>query len=199
MNIADLTALSPFIILAATAVVVMLTIAFYRSHKLTVILTLSGLALSAASLSFVSCMLPRAVTPLLMIDQYALFLYRTYRGGKLCRGRPFILLSGDATGPQRGILSPADHRHARLLRARRGEPLCLVLPRHRTFERLALCPRGLSQAQRPRCRGRHQVPHPGRGLVGIHPFRHGTRVRRDRQHGIQQYRCLRSRFQALTV
>jgi NADH-quinone oxidoreductase subunit N len=73
MNVADLTALSPFIILAATTVVVMLIIAFYRSHTITVILTLSGLVLSAASIPFVSCTLPRAVTPLLMIDHYSLF------------------------------------------------------------------------------------------------------------------------------
>lgn len=73
MNIADLTALSPFIILATTTVVIMLTIAFYRSHKLTVILTLSGLVLSLASLSFISCLIPRAVTPLLLLDHYALF------------------------------------------------------------------------------------------------------------------------------
>lgn len=73
MNIADLTALLPFIVLATTAIVVMLTIAFYRNHKLTVILTLSGLVLSAASLAFVSYMIPRMVTPLLIIDQYALF------------------------------------------------------------------------------------------------------------------------------
>lgn len=51
----------------------MLTIAFYRSHKLTVILTLSGFALSAASLSSISCLIPRMVTPLLIIDHYALF------------------------------------------------------------------------------------------------------------------------------
>ncbi len=73
MSIADLKTLSPFIILAATAVVVMLTIAFNRSHKLTVILTLSGLVLSAASLSLVYGTLPHVVTPLLMIDHYALF------------------------------------------------------------------------------------------------------------------------------
>jgi NADH-quinone oxidoreductase subunit N len=73
MNISDLTALSPFIILAATAVMVMLAIAFYRSHKLTVILTLSGLALSAVSLSSLSRLIPRMVTPLFIIDQYALF------------------------------------------------------------------------------------------------------------------------------
>jgi NADH-quinone oxidoreductase subunit N len=73
MNIADLTALSPFIIMATTAVVVMLAIAFHRNHKLTVILTLSGLALSATSLTSISGLVPRMATPLLIIDQYALF------------------------------------------------------------------------------------------------------------------------------
>jgi NADH-quinone oxidoreductase subunit N len=73
MNVADLIILSPFIILAATAVVVMLTISFYRSHTLTVMLTLSGFALSAASLAFLSGEPPRTVTPLLMIDHHALF------------------------------------------------------------------------------------------------------------------------------
>ncbi len=73
MNITDLTALSPFIILATTAIVVMLAIAFHRNHKLTVILTLSGFVLSAASLSCVSSLVPRMVTPLLIIDHYALF------------------------------------------------------------------------------------------------------------------------------
>jgi len=73
MTIADLTALAPHLILAGTAVVVMLAIAFRRSHRLTVILTLSGFALSAASLPWTACMLPRQVTPLLMIDLYAFF------------------------------------------------------------------------------------------------------------------------------
>jgi NADH-quinone oxidoreductase subunit N len=73
MNVADLITLSPFIILATTAVVVMLTISFYRSHTLTVMLTLSGIALSAASLAFLSGEPPRLVTPLLMIDHHALF------------------------------------------------------------------------------------------------------------------------------
>jgi NADH-quinone oxidoreductase subunit N len=73
MNVADLITLSPFIILTTTAVVVMLTISFYRSHTLTVMLTLSGIALSAASLAFLSGEPPRLVTPILMIDHHALF------------------------------------------------------------------------------------------------------------------------------
>lgn len=73
MMIADLTALAPYIILACTAVVVMMSIAFHRSHGLTVVLTLTGFALSLASFISASGMLPRQVTPLLMIDRYALF------------------------------------------------------------------------------------------------------------------------------
>jgi NADH-quinone oxidoreductase subunit N len=73
MNSADFMALSPFICLSVTTVVVMLVLAFYRSHKLTVVLTLLGLALTVASIFFSSCALPRIVTPLFMIDHYALY------------------------------------------------------------------------------------------------------------------------------
>ncbi len=73
MNRADLVALSPFIVLTAASVVLMIVIAFYRNHRLTVGVTLAGLALAAGSLSRVTCMLPSAVTPLFVADQYALF------------------------------------------------------------------------------------------------------------------------------
>ncbi len=73
MNIGDLTALSPFIMLSITALVVMLTISLRRSHLLTVILTLSGLALTLASVSGALCQAPREVTSLIIIDRYALF------------------------------------------------------------------------------------------------------------------------------
>ncbi len=73
MTGADLTALIPYLILAATAIVVMLVIAFFRNHRLTAIVTLAGLALSAFSLYGALSTPPRKVTPLLMIDQYALF------------------------------------------------------------------------------------------------------------------------------
>ncbi len=73
MNIKDLTALSPFIMLSITAIVVMLTIALRRSHTLTVVLTLSGLALTLSSISGVVCTAPREVTSLIRIDLYALF------------------------------------------------------------------------------------------------------------------------------
>jgi NADH-quinone oxidoreductase subunit N len=73
MNMGDLTALSPFIMLSITAIVVMLTIALRRSHMLTVVLTLSGLALTFASISGPVYTVPREITMLVRIDHYALF------------------------------------------------------------------------------------------------------------------------------
>jgi NADH-quinone oxidoreductase subunit N len=73
MSINDLIALSPYLVLSVTAVVVMLAIAFHRSHKLTVFLTLAGFTISAGSIAYASCVLPRAVTPLLIIDRFAFF------------------------------------------------------------------------------------------------------------------------------
>jgi NADH-quinone oxidoreductase subunit N len=73
MNINDLIALSPYLFLAVTTVVVMLGIAFHRSHKLTAFLTLTGFVISAGSLAYASCVLPRAVTPLFIIDRFAFF------------------------------------------------------------------------------------------------------------------------------
>jgi NADH-quinone oxidoreductase subunit N len=73
MNLADVTALLPLIILVATSTVVMMVIAFYRNHQLTAILTLAGLTLAAASLPFLSTIAPRSITSLLIIDRYALY------------------------------------------------------------------------------------------------------------------------------
>lgn len=73
MNVADMTALLPLIIIAATSMVIMLVIAFYRDHGLTAILTLAGLFLATASLPFISMMAPRSITQLLIIDHYALY------------------------------------------------------------------------------------------------------------------------------
>ena len=61
------------ILTAATAVLVMLLIAGYRSHGLTVLLTLMGIALSFASFIKTYPLLPQQITPLLIIDRYAFF------------------------------------------------------------------------------------------------------------------------------
>ena len=73
MSMTDLTSLAPYIIMTATSVMVMLMIAFYRNHRLTMFLTLAGFALSAASIFFSVSGAPREVTALLVIDRYALF------------------------------------------------------------------------------------------------------------------------------
>ncbi|HUI67366.1 MAG TPA: NADH-quinone oxidoreductase subunit N [Nitrospirota bacterium] len=73
MNVSDLSALLPLVIIATTVIVVMLVIAFLRDHKLTAVLTLAGLAFAGASLTLVSPMLPHRITPLLILDHYGLF------------------------------------------------------------------------------------------------------------------------------
>ncbi len=73
MSLADLAALLPVIVIAAASVIVMIIIAFYRSHKLTVMLTLAGLVISFVMLPAEVSMLPRQVTPLIILDRYAFF------------------------------------------------------------------------------------------------------------------------------
>ncbi len=66
-------ALSPLLITSATAVLVMLSIAVRRHHWWNATLTVIGLNCALASLYFASQVGPQAVTPLLMVDGYALF------------------------------------------------------------------------------------------------------------------------------
>ncbi|MGB6067335.1 MAG: NADH-quinone oxidoreductase subunit N [Desulfomonilaceae bacterium] len=89
MNSANLFALSPFFVLAATPVVIMLVIAFYRNHLLTALLTVTGLVLTLGTIFLVSPVAPRQVTPLIVIDGYALFFMALMVGTTL----PVALLS----------------------------------------------------------------------------------------------------------
>jgi len=73
MTAADFIALLPLIIVAGTSVVAMLAIAIRRSHLLTLLLTLIGLAASFGSLWAAAGEAPRHVTPLLVVDRCALF------------------------------------------------------------------------------------------------------------------------------
>jgi NADH-quinone oxidoreductase subunit N len=73
MSSADLFALSPFLLVAATPVAIMLVIAFYRNHFLTALLTVVGLVLTLAAVLMISPMAPRQITPLILVDGYALF------------------------------------------------------------------------------------------------------------------------------
>ena len=73
MNATDTIALLPLLLLAGTAVAVMLGIAVKRSHQMTAALTLIGLAASFLSVLAVASLVPRQVTSLLLVDRYALF------------------------------------------------------------------------------------------------------------------------------
>lgn len=73
MTFADIMSLLPLLILSGSGIVVMLAAAFYRSHRLALTLTLVGLAAAFASLALAASYVPRQVTPMLLIDGYALF------------------------------------------------------------------------------------------------------------------------------
>ncbi len=68
-----LVALLPWMALAVSAVAVMLAIAVKRRHYLVFALTLLGLGIALALLAPAARVAPRAVTPLLIVDRYALF------------------------------------------------------------------------------------------------------------------------------
>jgi NADH-quinone oxidoreductase subunit N len=73
MSAFDLFMLLPFIALGSAVVVSMCAIAVHRSHKLTAILALIGLASAAACLPVISERTPHMVGSLLVIDSYAVF------------------------------------------------------------------------------------------------------------------------------
>ncbi|MGD0234856.1 MAG: NADH-quinone oxidoreductase subunit N [Syntrophorhabdales bacterium] len=63
----------PLIVVSAASVVIMLAVACYRNHRLTHFLTLAAIVLAFVTLPAISSQLPARVTPLLLIDGYALF------------------------------------------------------------------------------------------------------------------------------
>ena len=73
MTRTDLIAISPLIILSAAVVAVMLAIAWRRSHRLAAGLAVLGLGATLASLGWASSAATGRVTPLLVVDDYALF------------------------------------------------------------------------------------------------------------------------------
>ncbi len=73
MTPSDFAALTPLLILGSSTVAVMLIIALRRNYTATVMLTLIGLCASFRSLWTMKQHLPRHVTPLLVMDRYALF------------------------------------------------------------------------------------------------------------------------------
>ncbi|HEY8461024.1 MAG TPA: NADH-quinone oxidoreductase subunit N [Blastocatellia bacterium] len=73
MTIDDLIALSPLIAVAAASVGLMLVIAFYRGRRGALVCALIGIALAFAMLPAAASRAPRQITPLLILDRYALF------------------------------------------------------------------------------------------------------------------------------
>jgi NADH-quinone oxidoreductase subunit N len=73
MTVDDLIALSPLLAIAAVSVALMLVIAFHRDARVALVCALTGIALSLAMLPVAASRAPRQVTPLLILDQYALF------------------------------------------------------------------------------------------------------------------------------
>lgn len=73
MTGSELTALLPFMVLSATAVLVMLEIAVLRNHFAVALTTCVGLVAAICSMVLISEVLPLQVTPLLIMDGYAIF------------------------------------------------------------------------------------------------------------------------------
>jgi NADH-quinone oxidoreductase subunit N len=73
MNPADILAFLPVVLIGATSIIVMLGIAFKRNHALAAGLTLAGMAAALISIYAAAAVVPRQVTSLLIVDQYALF------------------------------------------------------------------------------------------------------------------------------
>jgi len=118
----DLVTLSPLILLAAVAVVVMLAAAFYRHPRPVMMLTLAGLVLSFASLFLPQGIASRQVTALLVLDHYAQFFiglivvatfvvavlcYRYFGGDESRHEALYILLLLAALGG--GVLVASSH------------------------------------------------------------------------------------------
>jgi NADH-quinone oxidoreductase subunit N len=68
----DLIALLPLIVLSGTAVLAMLAISFHRNHQLVFVLTVAGILAALVAVFPAAGLVPRPVTPLLLVDRYAL-------------------------------------------------------------------------------------------------------------------------------
>ena len=89
MTLQDLIPLLPLLVLSAAILTVMLATAFKRDHRLAFVLTLLGLSLALAVLPLASTGLPRFITPLVVVDGFAIF----YIGLVLAASLVVVLLS----------------------------------------------------------------------------------------------------------
>jgi NADH-quinone oxidoreductase subunit N len=126
MNGADVIALAPLCAPAATAVVVMLLSAFLRRHAVVAAVTAGGLCGGLLLIPVAGLTVPRAITPVMIVDSYALF----YLGIVLSAGL-FV------TGLSYGYLDPlADEReeyYSLLLLATLGGCVLIVASHFASF------------------------------------------------------------------
>src|ERR1700757_25117 len=73
INVRDIMATLPILVISTTAVLVMMGIAWKRSHVLTAGLTCVGLAGAFVSIFAAVPLAPQHVTSLLLVDRFALF------------------------------------------------------------------------------------------------------------------------------
>ena len=199
MNYAEAMALLPFIIIAISAVVTMLTISVYRDHRLTATLCIAGLALAICSLPAVSSFLPQQVTALLVMDQYAfffmglifsatiaiaLFAYGYLEKRALVKEEFYLLLLLAVLGA--AVLVASSHFVSFFLGLETlSVSLYALLGYHRSDER------GI--------RSCGEISRTGCGLFGVSSIRHGPSLRGTRDHGIQQSWLLCPQVQSATT
>ncbi|MGH9516416.1 MAG: NADH-quinone oxidoreductase subunit N [Terriglobales bacterium] len=75
MNVSDLVALAPLLLIAGASILAMLAIAVVRKHWLVLTVTLTGMAAAFGSLWLAAPITPHRVSPLLILDLYALFYF----------------------------------------------------------------------------------------------------------------------------
>ena len=83
MTATDLIALLPLLVITATAIAVMLTIALRRNHTVAATVTVAGLAAAFACLFTAVPLAPNDVTPLIRIDSSALFFIGLILAGSI--------------------------------------------------------------------------------------------------------------------
>lgn len=126
MTGSDLIALLPLIVLALAAMVVMLGIAVRRSHMASLVITLIGFIVAFVSLFFTGLDLPRQVTPLLIIDTYALF----YLGLLILCGAAVAIIS---YGFLREQVGPPDEYYILLLLSTLGAGIMVTSSHFASF------------------------------------------------------------------
>jgi NADH-quinone oxidoreductase subunit N len=83
VGVTDFIVLAPLLATALASLAVLLLAAYRRRHRLSAALTVLGFAAACSTLFWASGFTPRRVTPLLLIDAYALFFMGLFAGAGL--------------------------------------------------------------------------------------------------------------------